>query len=231
VDVRVLDQPPRGGAANHPGNTSQAKRPKKIEWAGSEAADAMAEAYSEQLQKEFVSAYLSKYGYKTIKQFREEGRDNLGEHFTEICIELDRFDLQTSFLLFGHDSQKHAKLFEIDGPGHVIDHNALKFAVIGSGHDMAMASLRWPPPLKFYLEDTIYRLLEAKFSAETASGVGKTTTVVLRHREGHVRTLSRDDIEKVRNIWKREVADVPSPESAITVLENSLAVTDVRGDS
>ena len=124
-----------------------------------------------------------------------------GEHFAELCIELDRFDIHTSLLLFGHDRSKHGKLFEIECPGHVVDRNALKYAVIGSGHDMAMASLRWPPSLNFLLEDTIYRLLEAKFSAETASSVGKTTTVVLRNRDGRVTILPRAEVEKIRKIW------------------------------
>jgi hypothetical protein len=132
--------------------------------------------------------------------------------------------------LFGHDKQKQPKLYEIECPGHVIDRNALKFAVIGSGHDMAMASLRWPPPLNFLLEDTIYRLLEAKFAAETASGVGKTTTVALRNREGRVALLPRNEIEEIRAIWKKDVADVPSPPAALKLLEKSKAVKDVAGD-
>lgn len=204
--------------------------PLKLSWDGREAAEAMASAYSELLQGEFAELYLKRYGYKTVDEFRQNGRADLGEHFTELCIELDRFDLHTSFLFFGHDKQKHARIFEVDSPGHVIDRNALKFAVIGSGHDMAMASLRWPPPMTFFLEDTIYRLLEAKFAAETATGVGKMTTVALRNREGRITLLPRSDIDEIREIWKRCVANVPSPSKAIELLENSKAVKDVAGE-
>jgi hypothetical protein len=199
-------------------------------WAAREAAEAMASAYAEFAQREFVSLRLSQYGYKTIEEFREKGRTELGEHFIELCIELDRFDMHTSFLLFGHDEQKHGKLFQIEHPGHVIDCNALKYAVIGSGYDMAMASLRWPPPLTFLLEDTIYRLLEAKFSAESATGVGSATTVVLRNRDGFVYLLTRAEIEEVKRIWKRDVADVPSPPAAIELLEKSHSVRKVAGE-
>ena len=159
-----------------------------------------------------------------------EGRDDLGDHFAELCLELGRFDLGTSFLLFGHDHQKHGKLFQIESPGRVFDQNAIKFSVIGSGHDMAMASLRWPPPLNFLLEDTIYRLLEAKFSAETATGVGKRTTVVLRNNDGRVALLPHAEIEEIRRIWRKEVADIPSPPAAIQLLEKSHAVRDVAGE-
>jgi hypothetical protein len=170
-----------------------------------DAAHTIAMVYSNLVHNEFIATHLSRYGYTTIDKFRRNGRAELGEHFTELCRELDRFDIYTQFLFFGHDGQKHGELFAIECPGHVIDfidHNALKYAVIGSGHDMAMASLRWPPPLNFMLENTIYRLLEAKFSAETAAGVGKTTTVALRNREGHL----------------------------IDVLEKSKAVNEARGE-
>ena len=95
---------------------------------------------------------------------------------------------------------------------------------------MAMASLRWPPSLNYLLENTIYRLLEAKFSAETAGGVGKTTTVALRNKEGRVELLPRTEIEEIRKIWQRDVAQVPDPPAAIELLEKSRAVTDIAGE-
>jgi hypothetical protein len=213
------------------GTRSRLKKLVGPKWTGPDAADEMAKAYSSIFHKEFVTTHLRRYGYKSIEDFRREGRNDLGDHFIDLCVKLDLFDLyQTSFLFFGHDDQKNPKIFQIDNPGYVIDQNALKFAVIGSGDNMAMASLRWPPPLSFLLEDTIYRLLEAKFSAETASGVGRTTTVVLRNREGRIAMLSRSEIDEIRKIWKREVADVPSPPTAIELLEKSHAVRDVAGD-
>jgi len=205
--------------------------PPKLQWDGPEAAATMADAYADFFHREFAAAYLSKFGYKTVEEFRRSGRGDLTpEHFTDLCVELGRFDLGTSFLLFGHDRYKLPKLYQIDGPSHVIDCNALKMGVIGSGQSMAMASLRWPPPLTHLLEDTIYRLLEAKFASETATGVGKTTTAVLRNREGLVSVLTRDEVDEIRDIWKRDVADVPSPPAAIQLLEKSDAVMKVAGD-
>ena len=199
-------------------------------WNAQDAAEEMAAAYSEHFQKEFVATHLSRYGYKTIHEFRQQGRSDIGEHFIELARKLDLYDLHTSFLLFGHDNQKHGKIFEIECPGHVIDQNALKYAVIGSGHDMAMASLRWPPPLTFLLEDTIYRLLEAKFSAETATGVGKATTVALRNRDGFVDLFTRTEIEELNKIWRRDIADIPSPPAAIELLKKSHAVRKAAGN-
>lgn len=197
----------------------------KVQWElGGEAAEALADAYLDITHKEFVATHLSRFGYKTIHEFRTQGRVDLGDHFTDLCIELGRFDLGAGFLLFGHDRQKHGKLFEIESPGHVIDRNALKYGVIGSGHDMALASLR-RRPLNFLLENTIYRLLEAKFSAETATGVGKPTTVALRNRDGRIALLPRHEIDAVRAIWEETVKQA-DPCEAIKIVEQSRAVAD-----
>lgn len=200
------------------------------QWDGPDAARIVAEAYSEVLHKEFVATYLSRFGYKTMEQFRTEGRSDLGDQFTELCIELTaRFALGVSFILFGHDKQKQPKIYEIDDPGRVGDRNMLQRAVIGSGHDMAMAALLWPPPMTSSLEDSVYRLLEAKFFAETATGVGKTTTAFLKNKDGRVMLLPGDEIKKIRAIWKTEVADVPAPQNAVNLLEKSPVLREVSG--
>jgi hypothetical protein len=196
-------------------------------WDGPDAARIVAEAYSDILHKDFVAKYLARFGYRDMEQFRTEGRDDLGNRFDNLCVELGRFSLGAAFILFGHDKQNEPKLYEIEDPGRVIDKNLLRYAVIGSGYQMARATLQWPPPLTYMLEDTIYRLLEAKFFAETATGVGKTTTVILRNREGRVTLLSREDIGKIRKIWETEVANVPTPHTAIELLAKSRAVTDL----
>ncbi len=195
---------------------------------GADAAQELANVYSEVLQKQFVAAHLSRFNYGTVEQFRKEGRADLGDdQFRDICIELGRFDLGgTSFLLFGHEHKLRPKLFEISEPGRTIDHNLLHYGVIGSGYDMARASLR---RRRFHgLEDTVYRLLEAKFSAETATGVGKTTTVLLRNREGIVRLMPSKEIDKIREIWE-ETRKLSNPPDAIKIIESSAAITDVSG--
>jgi hypothetical protein len=100
--------------------------------------------YSEVLRRQFVATHLSRFNYTTIDDFRKEGRVKLGDdHFMELCRELGRFDLGgTSFLLFGHEDRPRPKLFEISEPGLTIDHNLLHCGVIGSGYDMARASLK-----------------------------------------------------------------------------------------
>jgi hypothetical protein len=196
---------------------------------GIEAAHGVAAVYSEMLQGQFVAQHLSRFGYTTVELFRKEGRADLGDdQFRDLCAELSRFDLAgTSFLLYGHEDRLRPRLFEICDPGKPVDLNMLGHGVIGSGYDMARASLRRRPFMG--LEDTIYRLLEAKFSAETATGVGRTTTLLLRNKEGVVELLPNEVVEKIRSIWE-ESRKQPNPPEAIKLIEASPAVIRVAGE-
>jgi 20S proteasome alpha/beta subunit len=191
-----------------------------------EVQDIFSDVYAERIQKEFLTRTLAKYGYSTIQQFRIEGRNDLGDHFFDLCRQLDGFDLRVQFIVCGYDKQRRARIFEIDNPGRAIDHNLLCYAVAGSGYHMATASLR-RKPMKFYLDSTIYRLLEAKFSAETASGVGRSTTVILKSRD-QISRLLQSSIEQLREIWKTTV-DAPDPPEATTLINGLSAVDYVAG--
>jgi hypothetical protein len=162
-------------------------------------------------QKEFFSKHLAVYGYRDMNQFRTEGQNDLGDIYYEKCRELDRFDIGVQFLVYGYDSIG-AHLFEVDSSGHVSDRRQLGYGVIGSGYHMASASMR-RKPLYFSFESTIYRLLEAKFSAETASGVGKTTTVMFQDRNGRG-TIGVEAIDKLRSIWEETIKCGDPPEVA-----------------
>jgi hypothetical protein len=190
----------------------------------SEIQNAFSAAYTRLIQQEFKNKKLSKFGYTSVDQFRTEGRANLDDYFFELCRELDAYDVGVQFLVCGYDKQKQGKLFEISSPGAVTDHNLLGYGVIGSGYSMATASLR-RKPLKYLLDSTIYRVLEAKFSAETASAVGKPTTVILKSRRESV-FLPQDDIKGIRSAWKKTV-EAPDPKGAISLVNKSAAVRQI----
>jgi hypothetical protein len=101
----------------------------------------------------------------------------------------------------------------------------LRYAVIGSGYYMASASLR-RKRMTGELEATIYRLLEAKFSAETATGVGRGTTLVTFNADGKFGMLNRDQVKAIRDIWENTLKE-PTPEAAYEIISKSLAVSTV----
>ena len=171
---------------------------------------------SEMIQRDFFNRRLARYGYRDIEVFRRQGRDELGDHFFELCRELDEAELDAECIVYGYDPTRTPRLFEVTGKGEVIDRMALRYAVVGSGYWMASASLK-RRPLAIDFNSMVYRLLEAKFSAETASGVGRRTTVKFKRPDEHDFIMWADDIEKIRAIWEG-LQHHPEPLQAVEII-------------
>jgi hypothetical protein len=159
------------------------------------------EAYQEMFDVEFSAAFLSRLGIPSVREFRKNGFTELGSDVhKEVYRELSKFDLGIQLLVHGYDLINQPHIFEVDSPGRIRDHDILGYAVIGSGYWMASASLR-RRPLSRELYPTIYRLLEAKFSAETATGVGKATTAIIFGPNSEFASTHPDIIADVREVW------------------------------
>jgi hypothetical protein len=171
---------------------------------------------SETIQRDFFNRRLARYGYRDIEVFRRQGRDELGDHFFELCRELDEAELGAEFIVYGYDQTNTPRLFEVTGKGEVIDRMALRYAVVGSGYWMASASLK-RKPLAIDFDSMVYRLLEAKFSAETASGVGRRTTVKFKRPDQHDFTLWPGQIEEIRAVWEG-IQRHPEPQQAVEAI-------------
>jgi 20S proteasome alpha/beta subunit len=185
--------------------------------------DAVVTAYSSMFDAEFTSRYLARYSISSITAFRGIGLAQFGqERFDRVCDEIDRFDLGITLLCYGYDTKKIPHIFEVSNPGKITEHDLLGYAVIGSGWYMATASLRrrtLPPDL----EMMIYRLLEAKFSAETALGVGKSTSLLTMNSDGKDGAIGSGSIEKIREVWERTLKE-PEPQDAIDIISKTEAV-------
>jgi hypothetical protein len=97
------------------------------------------------------------------------------------------------------------------------------YAAIGSGTLMALASLN-KKPLGLTLPDAIYRILDAKFSAETAKDVGKTTHVISLNKDGKNGYMVNDQVQKLHRIWEKDLAR-SHPKAAINIIEKCDLVT------
>lgn len=172
---------------------------------------------AEMIREDFFNRRLARYGYRDIEMFRRQGRDELGDHFFELCRELNESDLGVEFIIYGYESGAHdPQIFEINGTGQAIDRMALRYGVVGSGYMMASASLK-RKPLAIDFDLMVYRLLEAKFSAETASGVGKRTTVKIKRPGQHDFIMWPGQIEEIRNIWQG-IQRHPEPLHAVEII-------------
>lgn len=181
-------------------------------------------------EKQFVDWHISRFGYKTLEDFRAKGLNELGPGiFANIIGDLNKFDLGIEFIVYGHDKDGDPHIFTLRNPGVLVNHDLEKYSVIGSGEYMARAALA-RKSLSPDLNTVIYRVLGAKFSSETAAGVGKSTTVFLTNGEGTTSQLSTGVIGKVRNVWEREI-NAPDPPDALEEIDKSGAVLLITGQT
>jgi 20S proteasome alpha/beta subunit len=192
--------------------------------------DSATAAYENEFHDRFVREHLVRFRYKDVEDFRRNGFQELGSDlYGQYAHELARFDLGLELLIYGFDSGGGEHLYEIVNPGKAISHYLRGYAAIGSGSLMALAALN-RKPLVPKLPETLYRLLDAKFSAETARDVGKKTHVITLASSGKYSAMSEKEIQAVRAIWERTV-NQPEPSDAIELISKSRAVSGISDDS
>jgi hypothetical protein len=115
-----------------------------------------------------------------LDDFYMFGLQRLGpDTFNRIFAQIQNVQLEASFLVCGFSGDDQC-VFTFTDPGRECDYDLIGFWAIGSGATNALGSLfnLKGAPLRFRsYEEVIWRVCEAKFYAESAQGVGKTTTV------------------------------------------------------
>ena len=190
---------------------------------------ALQDIYKSMREDSFFDSNIAKLGYRTLDEFRANGLKELGhDTFNDFINDLRQFDFGIQFIVYGHDKDGSPHIYSLGNPGVLVNHNLERYAVIGSGTYMAMAALSRKPLPRAAPNAVIYRVLGAKFSAETAAGVGKSTTVMIFNSRLRVSNVSTDVIERVRSIWDKEL-NAPDPDEALNAIDNSGAVQQVNG--
>lgn len=172
---------------------------------------AVTEAYQEQLRAEATDKVLARYGW-TLESFLRDGYRALGpESFADVRKQYETVKLDCEFMVCGFDFDHEAHIFTVSDPGISKDRSMTGFWAIGSGEYMALASLmarRQLIPTQS-IEKTAYYVCEAKFMAEVASDVGKTT-MLLAHKsppngQDEVRFLVAQHLAPLKEAWEKEV--------------------------
>ena len=150
-----------------------------------------------------------------MAEFRHEGLANLGsELFTRLAYEIEQVSLDLTFLVFGYEGTQNPSphIFTIDGRGEVSYYDIGGFWAIGSGQISALGTLfgtRGAVPY-MTLPDAFYLLAKAKFSAETAIGVGKETTAIILQPSSDRYLVHATEMQKIKKIWEASRSpDVP----------------------
>jgi len=182
---------------------------------------AVVDAYRGLFEERFFAGRLSRYGFDSFEQFRREGLAVFGpELMASFSKEIDAFDLGISLIAYGFDKGPpygHQHIFTVENPGVVYDCDLLGFGIAGSGHDPALATLLSKPLKQLPVVETVWRLCEAKFSAEAAFAVGKETTVIILREDGKTDWISPMSLKAIREVWEKEQHAGISPEASKAV--------------
>ena len=171
-------------------------------------------AIQKQMATKAETTTLSKFGLD-ITEFRRNGLSDLGpELFTRLAYEIEQISLDLIFLIFGFDgADKEGHIFTVDGIGEVSYYDIGGFWAIGSGQTSALGTLfgtRTPVPYND-LSDAFYLLAKAKFSAETAIGVGRETTAMILQSNSERYLLHAPEMQKIKEKWEASRGpDVPN---------------------
>jgi hypothetical protein len=187
---------------------------------------AVCDAYNSRVREFAVRNYLSRYGFTTVDEFLKSGLQQFGEQiFTDMYRKIEEIDLGV-FIVYGFDQiTKTSHLYEIHSPGSSSNHDLTRYCAVGSGAAMAMASLTARDFDERSVPNAIYRLCEAKFCAETASGVGRSTTILVLDRAGETAPLGFGaDVQVLRDIWEK-TRKTPPPREAIDLIKSNLPCT------
>jgi hypothetical protein len=172
-------------------------------------------------RRHITSQYLTAIGYNNFEEFMQNGLSQLGpDIFSRYIAHIENFDFQLDLIICGFEGIV-PYIFTVEPPGILKDRGVEGIAVIGSGSLMARAVLHRKNNFTD-LQSTIYRLLDAKFSAETAAGVGRSTSIITLRADGHVGMMTPPQIDAVRKIWN-EAVSAPDPKEAIDLINGSLS--------
>jgi hypothetical protein len=191
-----------------------------------EIVDLFTTAIRKERTKRAEAIVLSRFDLD-MAEFRREGLANLGsELFTRLAYEIEQVSLDLTFLVYGFEGTENPQphIFSINGNGEVSYFDIGGFWAIGSGQTSALGTLFGTRSSVTYKElpDALYLLAKAKFSAESALGVGKETTALILQSDSERYLVHAPEMQKIKAVW--EAARGPDvPDAADTVTSELLA--------
>ena len=181
-----------------------------------EATDIVDAAYSEHLQAQIENKILRK------RQFTSESFKKLGklkctpEVYAKVWDQIGKEHFSLHFLVTGHTKNGEAQIWLVDGENAPVSYNTIGFWAIGKGAPAALSRIAlYLSKYKQFtsLEEALYVAVTAKFAAECASDVGRSTAaVIFKHfwEEDDAIPLSDAAIDLLRFSWDRHgVPPVP----------------------
>jgi hypothetical protein len=163
-------------------------------------------AYQQHRQEVITDEFLSPYGM-TLEEFKKKGRKLLDPAVhADLLIKIRLFNLGCAFLIYGYDEKKSPHLFELRNPGKTTIHDKPGFWAIGTGASAALSMLANLGQERegTRLPDTIYNVLAAKYSSESASDVGPDTFFFVQQYGSYAMSTKGGFEKSIRNLWEQE---------------------------
>jgi hypothetical protein len=183
-------------------------------------------SYRAAFEHRFVAERLSRYGFSSMDDFRRDGLAVFGPKLlAKFSTEIGEFNFGIDLLVYGFDRETHyaqAHIFLVENPGVVHDCDILGYGILGTGTDAALSTLLRKPFKRPTLTDAIWRLCEAKFSAEMAYAVGKKTNIWILGEDGIPESVSPAIMKALREVWDNEQRAGTPPE-AVAVIKRGLS--------
>jgi len=176
------------------------------------------QAYAEELEKHINQTILLPLGV-TRDGVVEHGLTWFGEQYhAALLAEIRAATLGTELLIAGFDDGGGSHLFTLQN-GAISDLTEARYAAIGSGAYNARGVL--DPIANFVygddLSELLYRMLAAKFAAESTPTVGSVTFLQVISPTESWQFMVNSTIDQVREIWRHE-GQPPVPAAAADIL-------------
>jgi 20S proteasome alpha/beta subunit len=168
--------------------------------------DAFRKAYQSCRSDAITDNLLSSFEM-TIDEFKKKGSKQLHpEVFADISIRMRSFTLGCTFMVYGFDDTVQPHILTIRNPGRVESFDKPGFWAIGAGASSALSTLSVlkQHPDRCSVEQTIYNVLAAKYSSESASDVGPETWVWIKRVNCNGFSSSAGWETEVKTLWQTE---------------------------
>ena len=186
-------------------------------------------AYAEQLQAHIENKILRKHGFDSAN-FQKIGKLKCTpEIYAKTWERIDKEKLSLRFLVCGHEGKGNAHIWLVDGENAPTSYNSIGFWAIGTGAPAAISHLAvYLTKYKEFssLEEALYVTVTAKFSAESASDVGRSTNVfIIKHQweADDAIHLPEPMLDLLRKTWN-DTGIPPVPKGVLRALKKVLPV-------
>jgi hypothetical protein len=190
-----------------------------------------ASAYREERKRLIESDVLTDYDLNSYEEYQAlKATDR--KFFDEIAVVIGRFDEDLGLLICGFDKEKKPHIFSIVEGGKIQYCDLQGYGVAGSGSWAAHSALdrysynKWNP-----LGECIWGVMDAKFCAEKADGVGRDTIMfILNPPSNSTGKIVQPVIypDAIDTIYRKAWEGIPRlPDGIVKQIEGNLANVDV----